>query len=1159
MNRAATVLITALLVVSAPAMVVGAQSTQTQTESSSAFSVTGLDAPTNVTRGDVVTVNATVENDGSSTATDDVQFRFDLDGDGELTENETLLNQSVSLDAGANDTVTFEVPTEGVPPGTYTHGVFTANDSETANITVDPAPANLRIAGLDAPANVTTGETVTVEATVENDGDEQAAQNVSFRFDLDGDGELTENETLATESVTVDGGANDTVTFEVSTEGVPPGTYTHGVFTDDDDATATITVDPEPVEFGVSNLSAPANVTRLETVTVEATVTNDDNRSATQDVQFRFDLDGDGELTENETLLNQSVSLDAGANDTVTFEVPTEGVDPGTYTHGVFTASDNETANITIEPAPATVRLTDLGAPANVTRGETVTVNATVENVGDEAGNATAEFRFDLDGDGNLTENETLANQSVSLDARANDTVTFEVSTEPIPPGTYTHGVVVDNESQTATIEIEPKPAEFTVENLSAPANVTQGDSLNVTAQVANVGDEAGDATVEFRFDFDADGNLSEDETALTESVTVEGGENETVTFDVPTDELPPGNFTHGVVVDDETRTATIDVAAASEGPNLAVVALDAPANVTREDTVTVDATLRNIGTESATQDVQFRFDVNRDGNLTENEALLNETLTVESAETTDVTFEVSTEGVPVGTYAHGVFTANDSETATITVDPKPANFTVSDLAAPSNVTRGDTVTVNATVENVGDVSDTQSVDFRLDLDGDGNLTENETVANQSVTLESANNTTVTYEVPTDGVPPGEYTHGVVTDNDSETATIVVEPAPASLTLSNLDAPATAVRGETILVTADVSNEGDETGNATAAFRVDLDGDGNLTANETLLEQSVSVEGRENATVAFEVPTGALAPGNYTHGVFVDDENQTAEIAVSERPTGQYFDLSNVSAPDTAAQGENVSVSATVTNVGNESGEDVVEVQLETAGGVDVLAGATVNLSADESESVAFEATIPENATPGEATLRVLTSNDSVDGAITVAEVNQTDEYTRDEIAMALFGQNASSLDATDAGTVEEVYLRQPFAENVTLDDVQTRDQIAHDWYNESFDALNESSTIEVQDAFDAQFGDTGENATYSRDEISLAKYGLDFDPLSTETSGQVTELYNRQPFAEGLDPEQVYTREEFADMEYGTDDLVDLTRDQRLTVESLFHEQFAD
>jgi hypothetical protein len=120
-----------------------------------------------------------------------------------------------------------------------------------------------------------------------------------------------------------------------------------------------------------------------------------------------------------------------------------------------------------------------------------------------------------------------------------------------------------------------------------------------------------------------------------------------------------------------------------------------------------------------------------------------------------------------VGTYLHGVVTQNDSQTAEITIEePEPANFSVSDLDAPSAVTQGETVTVTATVTNVGELEGTQTVSFQLDADTSGTFEGDETFGTESVTLASGETGTL---------DPGTYSHRVTTANDSQTADLTVE------------------------------------------------------------------------------------------------------------------------------------------------------------------------------------------------------------------------------------------------------------------------------------------------------------------------------------------------------------------------------------------------
>jgi len=98
------------------------------------FDVTGLQAPSEADEGEQITVEGTVENTGSQSGTQDVDFMFD--GSVLLTE------EDVQLDAGESTTVTFQ-PTLDVDPGTYTHGVSTDDDQATAQITVNEVQASV--------------------------------------------------------------------------------------------------------------------------------------------------------------------------------------------------------------------------------------------------------------------------------------------------------------------------------------------------------------------------------------------------------------------------------------------------------------------------------------------------------------------------------------------------------------------------------------------------------------------------------------------------------------------------------------------------------------------------------------------------------------------------------------------------------------------------------------------------------------------------------------------------------------------------------------------------------------------------------------------------------------------------------------------------------
>ncbi|MGB9952015.1 CARDB domain-containing protein [Haloarcula marismortui] len=99
---------------------------------SDSFTLESLDAPTNATAGDNVTVTATVANPNEFNTTQSVEFRLN---------GQPLVSESVSLDANESADVTFTVDTTGVGPDTYIHSVFTRDDGAFAEITIEP-PAN---------------------------------------------------------------------------------------------------------------------------------------------------------------------------------------------------------------------------------------------------------------------------------------------------------------------------------------------------------------------------------------------------------------------------------------------------------------------------------------------------------------------------------------------------------------------------------------------------------------------------------------------------------------------------------------------------------------------------------------------------------------------------------------------------------------------------------------------------------------------------------------------------------------------------------------------------------------------------------------------------------------------------------------------------------
>ena len=402
---------------------------------------------------------------------------------------------------------------------------------------IEPVPAEFLVSNLDpVDVTVTQGDLIDVSATVRNAGDVTATQTVEFRIDGD---------VIADASVELRCRESVTITFEdIDTADLEPGEYEHGVFTEDDSETGTLTVQTPP-EFLVSNLDpVDVTVTQGDLIDVSADIENVGEATGTQTIEFRIDDD----VVEEEEL-----ELDGGQTETVTFDdIDTADLEPGEYEHGVFSEDDSETGTLTVEeePTAAEFLVSNLDpVDVTVTQGDLIDVSADIENVGEEIGTQTIEFRIDDD----VVEEEEL-----ELDGGQTETVTFEeIDTADLEPGEYEHGVFTEDDSETGTLTVEEEPiaAEFLVSNLDpVDVTVTQGDLLDVSADIENVGGETGTQTIEFRID----GDVVEEE-----ELELDGGQTETVTFEeIDTVDLEPEEYEHGVFSEDDSETGTLTVEA---------------------------------------------------------------------------------------------------------------------------------------------------------------------------------------------------------------------------------------------------------------------------------------------------------------------------------------------------------------------------------------------------------------------------------------------------------------------------------------------------------------------------------------------------------------------------------------------------------------------
>jgi len=279
-----------------------------------------------------------------------------------------------------------------------------------------------------------------------------------------------------------------------------------------------------PAEFRFSNFTVePVEVEVGEGVNVSIHVTNigeeAGNRTVTVDVE-------DGLIVSEKT-----VSLEGGESDTLVYAVYLEA--EGTY--NVEIDGFNGSFWVKAAPLPAEFEVSGLEvSPGEVSAGGEVTAVVTVSNVGEEEGVHTVTLEVDGEASGSV---------DVTLEGGASTVVELVVSRAA--PGVY--GMAVEGLTDVFRVM---RPAEFEFSDLTvSPVEVEEGGEVEVAVEVSNVGEEEGSCVVELGLD----GSVAE-----TESVTLSGGETESISFTVTesagTHAVEVGGLTGSFVVTEPAR-----------------------------------------------------------------------------------------------------------------------------------------------------------------------------------------------------------------------------------------------------------------------------------------------------------------------------------------------------------------------------------------------------------------------------------------------------------------------------------------------------------------------------------------------------------------------------------------------------------------------------
>ena len=278
-------------------------------------------------------------------------------------------------------------------------------------------------------------------------------------------------------------------------------------------------------------------------------------------------------------------------------------------------------------------------------------------------------------------------------------------------------------------------------------------------------------------------------------------------------------------------------------------------------------------------------------------------------------------------------------------ITPPPLPPIISNLIiTPNELELGDEVTINFDIENYGSQSQTYGVAIHIENVNDPPSTwpPYDVTMTTWVDLEAYEFKTVFFTITMDTVGDFNVTvSGMTASFKVGTWPPPTPPRPAEFELSDLIiSPEEVEPGDEVTISVLVTNIGEETGDYTVTLGVE-----NIIA--IMSEEEVTLEGGESKTVPFAFTMN-------TEGTYqVEVDGLTGSFTVKALPKPAEFEVSNlIISPEEVEEGEAVTVSVDVTNVGEETGDYTINLDLPAG---PYLREKTVSLEGGESERVEFE------------------------------------------------------------------------------------------------------------------------------------------------------------------------------------------------------------
>jgi len=305
---------------------------------------------------------------------------------------------------------------------------------------------------------------------------------------------------------------------------------------------------PQDAFFEIHNVETNSPIVEGETATVTVDMENTGETEATKDVWFKLDRWRKAET---------EVSLAAGENRTVELEWVSELGDDKEWDLTAATPDDSVVQQYTIRDSSddatdddsssssstwtrTLFEIDDVETNAPINADETLTLTINVTNTGDRMTQKRVWFEFD-----DSVTNET----QVILYPDETETVELSYDTDAEEFGSWNVTVHTPDDSETVPVDIAELRPEYLIESVEMNTPIEAGETVNVTANVTNAGNIAGNESIWFEIE-----NQSIDRTTHE----LEINESSTVTLVYNSDRGAVGEWNASVRTETDRHNETV-------------------------------------------------------------------------------------------------------------------------------------------------------------------------------------------------------------------------------------------------------------------------------------------------------------------------------------------------------------------------------------------------------------------------------------------------------------------------------------------------------------------------------------------------------------------------------------------------------------------------